>query len=161
MGVRAKGTARFKRGVQVRDGHPVEAAIEILVDADFEELPGALKAAFVEAKTIVFAELGIEYELVDGLVREKITQHFGPVAEVAGDDLVAALDASSPKAPAPWPARPRQGGGKTYPDPCPKCNGEMWDNRETKTSPRQPDARCKGKTDAGCDGIIWPPKGGK
>ena len=38
---------------------------------------------------------------------------------------------------------------------CPKCAGQMWDNRETKRNPKAPDYKCK--TD-GCDGIIWPPR---
>lgn len=31
----------------------------------------------------------------------------------------------------------------------------MWDNRETKTNPRAPDAKCK---NTNCDGVVWPPK---
>jgi hypothetical protein len=38
---------------------------------------------------------------------------------------------------------------------CPKCNGEMWDNRQKKTNPKAPDYKCK---DVECDGLIWPPK---
>lgn len=44
--------------------------------------------------------------------------------------------------------------------PCPKCGGEMWDNRATKTKPTQPDYRCKDapkrRGEPGCDGVIWP-----
>lgn len=48
------------------------------------------------------------------------------------------------------------GGGTVGDDPaCPKCGGEMWDNRESKRSPKAPDFRCK---DRDCDGVIWPPK---
>jgi hypothetical protein len=38
---------------------------------------------------------------------------------------------------------------------CPKCGGEMWDNRTKKTNPKAPDYRCKDKE---CEGRIWPPK---
>lgn len=38
---------------------------------------------------------------------------------------------------------------------CPKCNGEMWDNREKKTNPKAPDYKCK---DQECGGAVWPPK---
>ena len=38
---------------------------------------------------------------------------------------------------------------------CQKCGGPMWDNRESKTKPTQPDFKCKNKE---CDGVIWPPK---
>lgn len=41
-----------------------------------------------------------------------------------------------------------------YPS-CPKCGGEMWDNRERKLNPKAPDFKCKDKN---CDGVIWPPK---
>jgi hypothetical protein len=40
---------------------------------------------------------------------------------------------------------------------CPKCQGRMWDNRETKRNPKQPDFKCRDKA---CDGVIWPPRNG-
>lgn len=36
--------------------------------------------------------------------------------------------------------------------PCPKCQGETWDNRTSKTNPKAPDFKCK---DRDCDGAIW------
>lgn len=36
---------------------------------------------------------------------------------------------------------------------CPVCNSGMWDNRQSKTKPSQPDFKCKKK---GCDGVFWP-----
>lgn len=41
---------------------------------------------------------------------------------------------------------------------CPICGGEMWDNRERKRNPKAPDYKCKDKS---CEGVIWPPKGGR
>ena len=41
------------------------------------------------------------------------------------------------------------------PPPCPKCSGDMWDNRVGKRNPRAPDYKCK---DRECDGVIWPPR---
>lgn len=41
---------------------------------------------------------------------------------------------------------------------CPKCGGEMWDNRQKKTNPKAPDYKCK---DPDCGGAIWPPKAEK
>ena len=38
---------------------------------------------------------------------------------------------------------------------CPKCGGEMWDNRASKRNPRAPDYKCKSSA---CDGVIWPPR---
>src|SRR4051794_27835220 len=39
--------------------------------------------------------------------------------------------------------------------PCPKCGGEMWDNRAGRRNPRAPDFKCKDKS---CAGVIWPPR---
>lgn len=43
---------------------------------------------------------------------------------------------------------------------CPKCGGEMFDNRAKKTNPKAPDFKCK-RYKEGCDGVVWPPKGAK
>jgi len=55
---------------------------------------------------------------------------------------------------APAPAAP-SGAESTA---CPKCGGEMWDNRVGKRNPKAPDFKCK---DRSCDGVIWPPKEGQ
>ena len=39
---------------------------------------------------------------------------------------------------------------------CPKCDGQMWDNRKDKKNPKAPDFKCR---DRSCDGVIWPAKG--
>lgn len=40
--------------------------------------------------------------------------------------------------------------------PCPKCGGEMWDNRRDKKNPRAPDFKCKKRGGvADCDGAKW------
>lgn len=41
------------------------------------------------------------------------------------------------------------------PPTCPKCSGDMWDNRVGKRNPKAPDYKCK---DRECDGVIWPPR---
>lgn len=47
---------------------------------------------------------------------------------------------------------------------CPQCNGAMWDNRQSKKTPKQPDFRCK---DANCKSAkgfttgVYLPKGKK
>ncbi len=41
---------------------------------------------------------------------------------------------------------------------CPKCGGNMWDNRTSKKNPKAPDYKCRTTS---CDGVIWPPKNGK
>lgn len=37
---------------------------------------------------------------------------------------------------------------------CPKCGGAMWDNRQTKKNPKQPDYKCKNKMCIGDDGFV-------
>ena len=39
---------------------------------------------------------------------------------------------------------------------CPKCGGQMWDNRLSKKNPKAPDYKCRSRA---CDGVIWPPRG--
>lgn len=41
---------------------------------------------------------------------------------------------------------------------CPKCGGDVWDNRASKRTPQAPDFKCR---DRSCDGCIWPPRGGR
>lgn len=40
---------------------------------------------------------------------------------------------------------------------CPKCGGQMWDNKLTKRNPKAPDYKCR---DRSCDGVIWPERKG-
>ncbi|HEY4215647.1 MAG TPA: Rad52/Rad22 family DNA repair protein [Gemmatimonadaceae bacterium] len=40
--------------------------------------------------------------------------------------------------------------------PCPKCGGQMWDNRISKRNPRAPDFKCRARS---CDGVVWPRTG--
>lgn len=40
---------------------------------------------------------------------------------------------------------------------CPKCGGQMFDNRLSKKNPKAPDFKCRKRT---CEGVIWPPKNG-
>jgi len=67
---------------------------------------------------------------------------------------------TSPSAPAPAPRQASKPSGPVSSggDPtCPKCSGAMWDNRQGKKNPKAPDYKCR---DKGCDGVIWPAKGG-
>lgn len=36
---------------------------------------------------------------------------------------------------------------------CPDCGGPMWDNRDNKRNPKQPDFKCKDKD--GCGKGVW------
>lgn len=52
----------------------------------------------------------------------------------------------SERQPIPLPQGPGNPG-------CPKCGGEMWDNRQSKRNPKAPDFRCRNRS---CDGVLWP-----
>lgn len=44
------------------------------------------------------------------------------------------------------------------PEPkCPHCGGALWDNRDSKRTPKSPDYRCK---DQDCGTAIWLKPGG-
>lgn len=47
----------------------------------------------------------------------------------------------------------KKSGGQSADVECPQCGGPMWDNRESKRSPKAPDYKCKDKDN--CDGAIW------
>lgn len=56
------------------------------------------------------------------------------------------------------PGREEIAPAKVYPPmepPCPKCDQAMWDNRESKTKPTQPDFKCRDKA---CGGVWWKAK---
>jgi hypothetical protein len=87
-------------------------------------------------------------------------------AQVASAQVTETSSANAPverEVAVPVSDDPVDTGGATGPiashEPsCPKCGGRMWDNRLTKRNPKAPDYKCR---DRSCDGVIWPPKGGK
>lgn len=60
-------------------------------------------------------------------------------------------DGNSASGPASRPAQKANASSGDMID-CPACAGPMWDNREGKTNPKQPDLKCKDKA---CDHAIW------
>lgn len=50
------------------------------------------------------------------------------------------------------PGTNRVSKSNTADEKCPKCEGAMWDNRESKRNPKAPDYKCK---DRSCDGAVW------
>jgi hypothetical protein len=96
-------------------------------------------------------------------------RHGAPAAGAArGAPQVAPAGVASPRdeaeygsenrlaaAPAPAAAASPAGDRDDVP-PCPKCEGQMWDNRASKRNPKAPDFKCRDRT---CDGVVWPPKG--
>lgn len=120
-----------------------------LVDTASVGAVQATREAFTFAKMAVFEQLGITFEVVDGVLMEQFVgrafpgaTEVVPTSRPAGN--VAALGAPPAQAPAD--------GEKA----CPTCAGAMWDNRVGKKNPKSPDFKCKNSS---CDGVIWPPRG--
>lgn len=151
------GTFGFERKVQVRDYESAVASIYVTFPVDFADEAGTMQAAkdaAFQAKSVVFEQLGVafEYDKESGIVRELLEKQFGPVTEVK--------QSSQPEAVPAEPAQQAKPGGQANGPACPKCQGSMYDNRESKRSPRQPDYRCKNykPENGGCEGVIWPPR---
>lgn len=91
-----------------------------------------------------------------------IEGHFPGTTEDPSADANVRTSFKPPSAPPPAPQAPppapQPAAGSAGGPPCPKCGGQMWDNRASKRSAKAPDFKCKDK-DRGCDGVIWPPRG--
>jgi hypothetical protein len=106
------------------------------------------KAASSDAFKRVAVRFGIGKELY-----EKDGEQPTPVpARQASPAPARAAPPAARQAAAPAAATPSSDDGERA---CPKCEGRMWDNRETKRNPKAPDFKCR---DRSCDGVIWPPK---
>lgn len=86
----------------------------------------------------------------------------GIVADEDDDGEAASSGARSAPASKPRPEKGAAPAPAGDPESCPKCGGEMWDNRPKKAAgefkPNSPDFKCK---DSGCGHIIWPAKDDK
>ena len=94
------------------------------------------------------------YKAITGAIKYILTSTF---LIPTGDDPEEANNTATPPAvatsrPAPTVRSPNLPGPA-----CPVCQGAMWDNRKTKTNPKQPDYKCQ-RSKEGCTGVIWPPK---
>lgn len=158
------GTVTFSRKVKVRDYETAEAAVFLqfevpaLDSADNfgEVIISRISDAFMQAKTAVFDELGIEFSVDEGgVVREVLRNTFGPVTEVtapaAQPRQVVAASRPAPQ-PAAAPAAPAASADGPPHDPATtdkaqqKANkawakarlatnpDEFWDNRDKKAS---------------------------
>jgi hypothetical protein len=112
----ATGTITFSRKVSVRPYESAEAGIyvqfDIPTDPDMSEetrgdyIIANARAAFFQAKALVYEELGLEFTVGEnGVVHELLTNHFGAVTEVVTSEAApAAPVAPAPAAIAPTPA---------------------------------------------------------
>lgn len=93
----ATGTITFSRKVSVRPYESAEAGIyvqfDIPTDPDMSEetrgdyIIANARAAFFQAKALVYEELGLEFTVGEnGVVHELLTNHFGSVTEVTSTE---------------------------------------------------------------------------
>jgi hypothetical protein len=118
------------------------------LEAYFKKIDDNLRTGFTTAKGLVYEQLGIEYDDVNGIITEKVAAKF------PGSQTATAPRAQQPaSAPAPAPA----GGPVGEFGACPKCGGtEFWDNRPKKTAgeykSNAPDGKCKNQN---CKNGVW------
>ena len=156
-----KGFVTFKRSVQLRPYETATAEVMIEVptevggwvtadddgnvQVDVEKINADLKPAFFAAKTAVYEQLGLTFEVTPELVvMELLDKELGAV-EISEDEARKVAEASS----ASKQAKPASGKGKKFP-PAPADKEELWaelaehperwwDNREDKRSEGYPD----------------------
>lgn len=66
----AKATVHYRRQTSPQQYHTAEASIDIEIEGDASDLMHDVRVAFIELKTEVFAELGIDSEEIDGRIME-------------------------------------------------------------------------------------------
>lgn len=147
------GSFSFSRKVQVRQYETAEAFVNIQfpipIDGDPEQIGAEIianaRTAAFQAKSLVFEELGLEFEVgPDGAIRELLDQKFGKVTEVIETTATeAAVTTSSdeatvgPRPPHGW--EPRSKDEKADNAAWAKARfathpNEFWDNRPKKQS---------------------------
>lgn len=163
------GVVSFSRKVSVRPYESAEAAIFVQFAIPTEgsaeeqrtELIANARAAFFAAKALVFDELGLEFDVQDGVVRELINSHFGATTEVVAE---APQQVAAAPAPAAAEAAPASSAGDSPTPPYPTDTrdkserdankkwalariashpNEWWDNRTNKKNPKGPDYKHK------------------
>lgn len=118
------------------------------LEAYFKRVDENLRTGFTTAKGLVFEQLGLEYDDVNGILTEKVISHF-PGATVEG------ASQQRPTAPASTPSA-------GMPAECPKCHGtDFYDNRPKKADgsykANAPDFKCRAQ---GCGNGVWLKKKG-
>jgi hypothetical protein len=158
-------TVQFSRKVSVRQYESAEASIFIQYstdrDASPEEIIAGGTGAFLQAKGVVFAELGLDADLNDNniLLEAGVTlveRTFGPgvekvqssvkeraiattstpVPDVAGGDVSAA---KPPFDPYTKDKDEKAANSKWAKERLASNPNEFWDNREDKRNPKAPD----------------------
>lgn len=160
-----QGTVGYERKVnlEARGGEKYESAtasifmqfeIDPVNDSD-EMIVEKTKHAYLLARSAVFEQLGIPFQLSEGVAIELVSTAFpGSTVESTGPASAPAAPVvqSAPVAPSTPPA------AGSAPDICAKCGSTegFWDNRPKKASgqfnPKSPDFKCKNKS---CGNGVW------
>ena len=155
-----KAFVNFERSIQVKPYETAKASAHVQVDlgsdGDALTLPAALKEAYAVAKTAVFEQLGLSYEVdeVNLVVIEKLERELG--AEV--------VEGAKPrKATARKAAPSRKSSGKPSDEQIEEAwadlenNPDGWfDNRSDKRNPKAPDFKAKNNNKAVEGGFaLW------
>ena len=160
-----QGTVGYERKVnlEARGGGKYESAtasifmqfeVDPTVDSD-EILIEKVRHAYLLARTSVFEQLGIPFQLSDGVAVELIGNAF-PGAQVQAP-VPSPPAQAAPTQPASVPAASAPAAGEA-PASCAKCGSTegFWDNRENKASgkfnPKSPDFKCRNKA---CGNGVW------
>lgn len=156
-----QATCGFQRKVSVRQYESAEASIFIQTEVDLNDddvTMKNLKHAMMQAKALVFEELGITFQLDEGgIVREMLDKHLGPVTEIKTAPVSHELRSGEQSFPT---ANPPVGGGDGPPfdvntrDRDQKAANKEWaisdfannpqnwfDNRGNKRSEKSPDLK--------------------
>jgi hypothetical protein len=159
-----KGFVTFKRSVSIRPYETATAEVMIqvptdvggwiteaedgTVDVDVDKITADLKPAFFAAKTAVYEQLGLTFEVTPELVvMELLDAELGAV-EVSPAEAKKVAETTSAGRQARKPSN-SSGGGKKFP-PAPSSKDELWeelaehperywDNRDDKQSAGYPD----------------------
>ena len=128
----------------------------MISDKDIDDIEETLKEKPMDDKT-PWTSIDLYYKGFH--VKKSVPEQFGPakIIETVEAYLKAGFKPS-------WneDTNKSANGSKPTTQPakaCPKCEGEMWDNRPKKITgefnPAAPDFKCRDKA---CGGVIWPPK---
>ena len=168
----ALGTVEYSRTVKVRDYESAKATVAIQFEipavngdatAHGQQILAAAQTAMFQAKTLVFDELGIEFNVDEGgVIREAIRSTFGQVTEVSAPAApmpVAAPPAAITATSTPTVSAMPPFNGRTQDDDEKRANAkwakqrfasnpeEFYDNRDKKASgeysPKSPDYKHK------------------
>lgn len=159
-----KATLSIERSVQVRPYEQVKIGMFFPVnlptggppfgDSDeekayYEAVDKAVQDGFTTIKSHVFQQLGLEFEVKNGIIVESLIQTF--------PGSVEAPPAANPNGQAQQAYKPPSAASPGVPESCPQCGGVgLYDNRADKASgkskPTYPDFKCKDKA---CAKGIW------